>query len=81
MPDALQGVVLGNEVLDAMPVQILHRVDGVWHERGVVLHEASGAGLAAGAAMARAQTGLAQAAHWGSATLQAAVPCGLCECA
>lgn len=67
LPDALQGVVLGNEVLDAMPVQILHRVDGVWHERGVVLHEASGAGLAAGAAMARAQAGQAQVAHGAAA--------------
>ena len=35
-PEQLQGVVLGNEVLDAMPVQLLHRVNGVWHERGVV---------------------------------------------
>jgi SAM-dependent MidA family methyltransferase len=37
-------VVLGNEVLDAMPVQLLHRVgggvDGVWHERGVALDAA-----------------------------------------
>ena len=35
LPDAMEGVVLGNEVLDAMPVQLLHRRDGVWHERGV----------------------------------------------
>ena len=35
-PQALQGVVVGNEVLDAMPVQLLHRVGGAWHERGVV---------------------------------------------
>ncbi len=37
LPDELQGVVLGNEVLDAMPVKLLARVKGVWHERGVVL--------------------------------------------
>jgi SAM-dependent MidA family methyltransferase len=41
LPDAFEGVVLGNEVLDAMPVQLLHRVggqaDGVWRERGVAL--------------------------------------------
>jgi SAM-dependent MidA family methyltransferase len=41
LPDAFAGVVLGNEVLDAMPVQLLHRVGGqvhgVWHERGVVV--------------------------------------------
>ncbi|MEY3125483.1 MAG: hypothetical protein RLZZ573_2003, partial [Pseudomonadota bacterium] len=36
LPAALRGVVVGNEVLDAMPVQLLARVNGVWHERGVV---------------------------------------------
>lgn len=44
LPEAFSGVVVGNEVLDAMPVQLLHRVggqvDGVWHERGVVLDDA-----------------------------------------
>lgn len=38
LPQAISGVVVGNEVLDAMPVQLLARVDGVWHERGVALH-------------------------------------------
>ena len=37
LPDVIEGVVLGNEVLDAMPVKLLSRVDGVWHERGVAL--------------------------------------------
>jgi SAM-dependent MidA family methyltransferase len=37
LPDAMQGVVLGNELLDAMPVKLLARVQGVWHERGVAL--------------------------------------------
>ena len=37
LPDAMQGVIVGNEVLDAMPVQLL-RFDGAqWHERGVAL--------------------------------------------
>ena len=36
-PERLNGVVLGNEVLDAMPVRLLHRVAGAWHERGVVV--------------------------------------------
>jgi len=36
LPEQLSGVVLGNEVLDAMPVQLLVRKSGVWHERGVV---------------------------------------------
>ncbi len=35
LPDVLQGVLVGNEVLDAMPVTLLHRVGGQWHERGV----------------------------------------------
>lgn len=37
LPDALHGVVIGNEVLDAMPVKLLVRKGGVWHERGVVV--------------------------------------------
>ena len=39
LPDSIQAVVLGNEVLDAMPVRLLQRTAGVWHERGVVWHE------------------------------------------
>jgi SAM-dependent MidA family methyltransferase len=39
LPAQMQGVVIGNEVLDAMPVQLLSRQSGVWHERGVVVHE------------------------------------------
>lgn len=38
LPPRMRGVVLGNEVLDAMPVKLLARLQGVWHERGVVLH-------------------------------------------
>ncbi len=42
LPARIEGVVLGNEVLDAMPVQLLARhggqAGGVWHERGVALH-------------------------------------------
>jgi SAM-dependent MidA family methyltransferase len=37
LPDTMQGVVLGNEVLDAMPVKLIARVKGVWLERGVAL--------------------------------------------
>ena len=39
LPTSMRGVVVGNEVLDAMPVKLLARVSGVWHERGVALHE------------------------------------------
>ena len=38
LPDTMRGVVIGNEVMDAMPVKLLARLNGVWHERGVVLH-------------------------------------------
>jgi SAM-dependent MidA family methyltransferase len=36
LPQAMRGVVVGNEVLDAMPVKLLVRLGGLWHERGVV---------------------------------------------
>ncbi len=39
LPPAMQGVVVGNEVLDAMPVQLLARTGGAWHERGVALDD------------------------------------------
>jgi SAM-dependent MidA family methyltransferase len=35
LPQRLRGVVVGNEVMDAMPVKLLARKKGVWHERGV----------------------------------------------
>jgi SAM-dependent MidA family methyltransferase len=37
LPQEMQGVVIGNEVLDAMPVKLLQRQHGQWHERGVAL--------------------------------------------
>jgi len=36
LPEQISGVVVGNEVLDAMPVQLLYRKSGSWHERGLV---------------------------------------------
>lgn len=39
LPEKFSGVVIGNEVLDAMPVKLLARMDGQWHERGVALHD------------------------------------------
>ncbi len=39
LPEQMQGVIVGNEVLDAMPVKLLARLQGQWHERGVVLGE------------------------------------------
>jgi len=35
-PEEIEAVVIGNEVLDAMPVKLLHRGDRTWFERGVV---------------------------------------------
>ncbi len=43
LPDTMHGVIVGNEVLDAMPVQLLHWDGSQWFERGV---EAGGEGLA-----------------------------------
>jgi SAM-dependent MidA family methyltransferase len=39
LPAQMTGVMVGNEVLDAMPVKLLARLNGVWHERGVALHD------------------------------------------
>ena len=36
LPDTMEGVVVGNEVLDAMPVALLHWDGERWRERGVV---------------------------------------------
>jgi SAM-dependent MidA family methyltransferase len=38
LPERFDGVLLGNEVLDAMPVQLLHCDGRAWFERGVVSH-------------------------------------------
>jgi SAM-dependent MidA family methyltransferase len=38
-PEAIHGVVVGNEVLDAMPVQLLAFDGETWSERGVAWHE------------------------------------------
>ena len=35
LPDRFSGVVVGNEVLDAMPVKLLVRKAGTWYERGI----------------------------------------------
>ena len=55
-PETIEGVVVGNEVLDAMPVKLLHRSGGRWHERGVV-------DLADPAAAARAAVGTDDGRH------------------
>ena len=42
LPVSMSGVVVGNEVLDAMPVQLLHHDEAGWHERGVALGQGGG---------------------------------------
>jgi SAM-dependent MidA family methyltransferase len=39
LPPAIEGVVIGNELLDAMPVALLHFDGARWCERGVALAE------------------------------------------
>jgi SAM-dependent MidA family methyltransferase len=39
LPGTLDGVLIGNEVLDAMPVQLLHFDGQTWWERGVAVHD------------------------------------------
>ncbi|HEY8608484.1 MAG TPA: SAM-dependent methyltransferase [Noviherbaspirillum sp.] len=39
LPDAFSGVVIGNEVLDAMPVNLVVRAGNGWLERGVALRD------------------------------------------
>jgi SAM-dependent MidA family methyltransferase len=41
LPERFCGVVLGNEVLDAMPVKLIQRQSGVWHEVGVAIDQAT----------------------------------------
>jgi SAM-dependent MidA family methyltransferase len=40
LPDAFTGVIVGNEVLDAMPVNLVLKSETGWLERGVGLNEA-----------------------------------------
>ncbi len=42
LPEHVEGVVIGNEVLDAMPVRLFARAGGRWHERGVARRIAGG---------------------------------------
>ena len=51
LPEAIDGVVIGNELLDALPVALLHFDGARWRERGVVRE-------GAGFAFAERDTGL-----------------------
>jgi SAM-dependent MidA family methyltransferase len=39
LPERMTGVVVGNEVLDAMPVKLIARENLLWHERGVTVRD------------------------------------------
>lgn len=41
LPEDFIGLILGNEVLDAIPVHLIYREQGDWRERGVVLGNTS----------------------------------------
>ncbi|HEY3599469.1 MAG TPA: SAM-dependent methyltransferase, partial [Paraburkholderia sp.] len=41
LPEQFEGIVIGNEVLDAMPVRLFSHADGAWRERGVVFNNGS----------------------------------------
>lgn len=75
LPEHMEGVIVGNEVLDAMPVKLLVRKAGVWHERGVVWVQGAAQNSSqrsgSGAALAADQTnrqdhsqGAEQPTHW-----------------
>jgi len=42
LPHFMRGVVIGNEILDALPVNVLKRVHGVWYEQGVCWRQDEG---------------------------------------
>ena len=65
LPEQLSGVVVGNEVLDAMPVQLLVRKGGVWHERGVVWNTD---------ALSQSQAGVASSIGEASASIASVSP-------
>ncbi len=39
LPEKFSGLIIGNEVLDALPVHLLHTQNGLIYERGVALNE------------------------------------------
>lgn len=59
LPARLDGVVVGNELLDAMPVTLLHWDGQSWFERGVALSDRAGAAAAGGGTEVPAACGFA----------------------
>jgi SAM-dependent MidA family methyltransferase len=53
LPERIDGVVIGNEVLDAMPVQLIHFDGAEWRERGVGLDADAGFAFVDRASMLR----------------------------
>ena len=51
LPESIEGCVIGNELLDAMPVRLFRVQGGAIHERGVVRAGEGGAGTGTGASL------------------------------
>jgi SAM-dependent MidA family methyltransferase len=67
LPEAFEGVVLGNEVLDAMPVQLLAFDGQAWGQRGVVID--AGANFAFADRPGTAQPPVAEPLHFAPGTV------------
>ena len=68
LPDSFDGVLLGNEVLDAMPVQLLAFDGQAWAERGVVI-DANGGALAFADRSGTTLPAVAQPLHFAPGTV------------
>ncbi|TAM06571.1 MAG: class I SAM-dependent methyltransferase [Paraburkholderia sp.] len=64
LPAQFEGVVIGNEVLDAMPVRLFARKDAVWHERGVAVNAQGAFVFADRPAVSGGSAGNGADAHW-----------------
>lgn len=75
LPDEMQGVMVGNEVLDAMPVQLLRFNGTQWSERGVVSQTGGAFGWSDRATPARPPAG----APFGAGSAMPFVPGSITE--
>jgi len=64
LPEQMHGVVLSNEVLDAMPVQLLQFDGRTWHECGVVVKTRAKAAKADTANSTATPTATASSFEW-----------------
>ncbi|MFC5429055.1 class I SAM-dependent methyltransferase [Paraburkholderia denitrificans] len=69
LPAQFEGVVIGNEVLDAMPVRLFARKDAVWHERGVAVNAHGAFVFSDRPAVSEGSEGSEPGAHWPESVL------------